>query len=169
VDETALAVVALGLSVFALVVVLAVAVRVGRLLRAYDGLVAGEDRASFSTAIGRQTAMAQGLRREVHGLREQVAATRGDLAAALRHVSVVRYDAFGDQSGQLSFSVALLDDGGDGLVLTSLNGRTETRTYAKGVSAGGGDQGLSPEESEAVERAGSGRAVDETARISAQP
>jgi len=169
VDVSALAVVALGLSVFALVVVLAVAVKVGRLLRAYGGLVAGDDRASFTTAVGRQTAMAQGLRREVHGLREQVAATRGDLAAALRHVSVVRYDAFGDQGGQLSFSVALLDDAGDGLVLTSLNGRTETRTYAKGVSAGGGDQGLSPEETQAVQRAGSARPVDEAARVSTQP
>ena len=152
-DATALAVVALGLSVFALLVVLAVAVRVGRLLRAYDGLVAGEDHASFTSAVGRQTAMAQGLRREVHGLREDVAGTRGDLAAALRHVSVVRYDAYGDTAGLLSFSVALLDDVGDGLVLTCLNGRAETRTYAKGVSGGGGDQPFSPEELEALEQA----------------
>jgi len=157
VDLTALAVVALGLSVFALLVVLAVAVRVGRLLRAYDGLVAGDEQASFTSAVGRQTAMAQALRREVHGLREDVAATRGDLAAALRHVSVVRYDAYGDTAGLLSFSVALLDDAGDGLVLTCLNGRAETRTYAKGVSAGTGDQDLSPEEQEAVQQASSTR------------
>ena len=61
---------------------------------------------------------------------------RVDLADALRHVAVVRYDAFGDMGGRMSFSAALLDDAGDGLVLTSINGRTETRTYAKGVKGG---------------------------------
>ena len=52
--------------------------------------------------------------------------------------------------GRLSFSVALLDDSGDGLVLTSINGRSETRTYAKGVKATKSDHQLSPEESQAI-------------------
>jgi hypothetical protein len=72
---------------------------------------------------------------------------------ALRRVAVVRYDAFGDMGGRLSFSAALLDDAGDGLVLTSINGRTETRTYAKGITAGQGEQKLSPEEEEAISAA----------------
>ena len=55
---------------------------------------------------------------------------------ALRHVAVVRYDAFGDMGGRLSFSAALLDDQGDGLVLSSINGRSETRTYAKALVGG---------------------------------
>lgn len=149
-DATALGVVAVGLSVFALLVVLAVAVRVGRLLRAYDGLIAGEDAAGFTEAVGRQTVLAQVLRREVQALREDVATARTDLADALRHVAVVRYDAFGDTGGMMSFSAALLDDRGDGLVLTCITGRSETRTYAKAVQAGAGQQPLSPEEQEAV-------------------
>ena len=153
VDATALSVVAVGLSVFALLVVLAVAIRVGRLLRAYDGLVAGEDEASFSSAVGRQTAVAQGLRRDVQVLREDVAAAREATADALRHVAVVRYDAFGDTGGLQSFSAALLDDEGTGLVITSISGRSETRTYAKGLLAGRSEQALSPEEQEAVDEA----------------
>jgi hypothetical protein len=46
--------------------------------------------------------------------------------------------------GRLSFSAALLDDRGNGLVLTSINSRTETRTYAKGVQGGVGSSELSP-------------------------
>lgn len=155
-DATALAVIAVGLALFALLVVLAVAVKLGRLLRAYDGLLVGDEQASFTAAVSRQTSMAQALRQDVLALREDVAASRGDLLQALRHVAVVRYDAFGDMGGLLSFSVALLDDAGDGLVLTSINGRSETRTYAKGVQAGGGEQPLSPEELEAVEQAAAG-------------
>jgi hypothetical protein len=56
--------------------------------------------------------------------------------------------------GRLSFTAALLDDSGDGLVLTSINGRSETRTYAKGVKAGESDHSLSPEELQAIGYAG---------------
>jgi hypothetical protein len=52
--------------------------------------------------------------------------------------------------GRMSFSAALLDDAGDGLVLTSINGRSETRTYAKGVRAGASDHTMSPEEQQAI-------------------
>jgi len=90
---------------------------------------------------------------DVHGLRQEVAALRAEARDALRHVSVVRYDAFGDMGGHLSWSIALADDGGNGVVLTSIHGRSEVRTYAKSVSGWASDQQLSPEELEAIERA----------------
>lgn len=148
-----LAVVAAGFSVFALLVVVALAVQVGRLRRAYDGLVAGAEDTSFVDALGRHDAAAAGLRRDVERLREEVGAARAETGGGLRRASVVRYDAFGDLGGALSFSVALLDGAGDGLVLTCINGRSETRTYAKGIVGGAGEVALSPEEQEAVQEA----------------
>ncbi len=65
-------------------------------------------------------------------------------------MAVVRYDAFGDMGGHLSWSMALLDDGGDGVVLTSIHGRSDSRTYAKNVSSWTVNQQLSPEEAEAI-------------------
>ncbi|GAA1779994.1 hypothetical protein GCM10009795_027720 [Nocardioides hankookensis] len=90
---------------------------------------------------------------DVHGLRQEVAALRREGSDALRHLAVVRYDAFGDMGGHLSWSVALLDDGGDGVVLTSIHGRSDARTYAKSISAWRCEQQLSPEELEAVDHA----------------
>ena len=148
-----LAVVAAGLAVFALVVAVVLVVQIGRLRRAYDALVDGDGSASFPEALARSTAGAHALRREVQGLRQELASVHADLAGTLRHVAVVRYDAFGDLGGRLSFSTALLDDAGDGVVLTSINGRSETRTYAKGVRGGASDQTLSPEETEAITHA----------------
>ncbi|MDF2968016.1 MAG: hypothetical protein K0Q93_1794 [Nocardioidaceae bacterium] len=75
---------------------------------------------------------------------------RADMGRALRHLAVVRYDAFGDMGGHLSWSLALLDDEGDGMVVTAIHGRADTRTYAKNVAGWTGAQQLSPEESEAV-------------------
>lgn len=90
---------------------------------------------------------------DVHGLRQEVAALRREGSDALRHLAVVRYDAFGDMGGHLSWSVALLDDGGNGVVLTSIHGRSDARTYAKSISDWRCEQQLSPEELEAVEHA----------------
>ncbi|MGH3448039.1 MAG: DUF4446 family protein, partial [Nocardioidaceae bacterium] len=80
----------------------------------------------------------------------QIQSLQTDVATSLRHLAVVRYDAFGDMGGHLSWSVALLDDGGDGVVLTSIHGRSDSRTYAKNISSWSANQQLSPEEEEAI-------------------
>jgi len=98
----------------------------------------------------RRSMGADALPEDVHGLRQEVAALRLEAADALRHVAVVRYDAFGDMGGHLSWSLALLDDAGNGVVLTSIHGRSEARTYAKNIAAWSCDQAMSPEEDEAV-------------------
>ncbi|MDQ4085852.1 MAG: DUF4446 family protein [Actinomycetota bacterium] len=90
---------------------------------------------------------------DVRGLRAEVEALRQENAEALRHLSVVRYDAFGDMGGHLSWSAAVLDDNGNGVVLTSIHGRSESRTYAKNVADWSSDQSLSPEEDEAINAA----------------
>lgn len=87
------------------------------------------------------------------GLRHEVAALRAEAAGALKHLAVVRYDAFEGAGGGLSWSLALLDDHGDGAVITSIHGRTEARTYAKSILDWSCDQPLSPEEADAVQRA----------------
>ena len=96
---------------------------------------------------------ADALPEDVHGLRQEVAALRAEARDALRHLAVVRYDAFGDMGGHLSWSLALLDDGGHGVVLTSIHGRSEARTYAKNISGWACEQQLSPEEEEAIAHA----------------
>jgi hypothetical protein len=99
--------------------------------------------------------------RTVHECRALVQGSIGSRGTvdprALRDVAIVRYDALNEMSGQLSFSFALLNAVGDGVVVSSINGRAETRTYAKAVQAGKGTQELSPEEEQAVRQARLGR------------
>jgi hypothetical protein len=101
---------------------------------------------------------------ELADLREGLAANlaqsehlRGLLSGAVSRVGVIRYDAFDDMGGALSFSAALLDERGDGVVISAINGRTETRCYAKSVSGGRSEQHLSDEEIDAVDAAIEGR------------
>lgn len=76
-----------------------------------------------------------------------------DVAAAMRKIALVRYDAFADMSGGMSFSLALLDQRGDGVTISAIAGRTDTRVYAKAVAGGKGKHDLSPEEQQAVSAA----------------
>jgi hypothetical protein len=91
--------------------------------------------------------LADGQRRQGEGLLN-----------TLQRVGLVRYDAFDDMGGHLSFSAALLDGQGNGLVVTSINGRQDTRCYAKPVEGWTSSHNLSDEEELAIQRAlGSGQ------------
>jgi Protein of unknown function (DUF4446) len=142
----------IGVSVGAVGVVLAflAQLRLRRLRRDLAVLQAGDDGQSFLASAARQVEHIARLRAELSSVEGRMHALRLDVADALRHVAVVRYDAFRDMGGRMSFSAALLDDAGDGLVLSAIHGRAETRSYAKGVKAGTSDQQLSPEERQAI-------------------
>lgn len=98
-------------------------------------------------------------------LSRQISEGRGDLKA-IRDVAVCRYDALSEMTGRLSFSVAMINGLGDGIVLTSINGRSETRTYVRPVVGGKGQQQLSPEEEDAVRAARLGLGPLVTSRVS---
>jgi uncharacterized protein YlxW (UPF0749 family) len=106
-----------------------------------------------TTKRGRSGADASDLPQDARALRQEVAALKAESTQAMRHVAVVRYDAFTDTGGQLSWSMALLDDTGSGVVLTSIQGRNESRTYAKNVAAWSSETQLSPEEDDAISHA----------------
>jgi hypothetical protein len=140
-------------AVVALLLALVAQLRIGRLRKGFAVLDGPNGAESVLAALDRTNAEVRQLRSDVARARHEVSDARSDLADALRHVAVVRYDAFGDMGGRLSFTAALLDDAGDGLVISSINGRTEARSYAKGIKGGRSEATLSPEESQAIDLA----------------
>jgi hypothetical protein len=72
---------------------------------------------------------------------------------ALQRVGVVRFNPFQDSGGDQSFAIALLDQGGSGVVVSSLHGRAETRIFAKQVTNGRSTHSLSDEEQQAIRAA----------------
>ncbi len=117
-------------------------------------------RGSEPRAPVRQGPQRQGPQRQGPQRHGTAAARTGSLdPRAIRDVALVRYDALKEMAGQLSFSIAMLNAAGDGIVLTSINGRSETRTYAKAISGGQGAQSLSPEEEQAVRSARLGQSL----------
>jgi uncharacterized protein YlxW (UPF0749 family) len=93
------------------------------------------------------------LESAVIDLQARMADTERGLDLCTSRVAMVHYDAFPDMGGKLSFSLAMLDEQGDGVVLSIINGRSETRAWGKRVIAGSSRQRLSDEETQVLERA----------------
>ncbi|MDQ3538938.1 MAG: DUF4446 family protein [Actinomycetota bacterium] len=120
----------------------------------------GKPREDVLDMVARHVDEVEALRAEVHRAQRHSEQVRKLVAGGISHVHVVRYDAFDDMGGRMSFSAALLDERGNGLVLTSINGRSESRTYAKGVRHGGA-RDLSDEEVRAISQALTGPGIGE--------
>jgi len=120
--------------------------------RAFDGV-----EIDVLAALARHTRRLDGLDGEVADARARTEVLREGLGHALSRIGVVRYDAFEDVGGELSFSLALLDEHEDGLVLSSINGRSDGRTYLKVVTDGRSASKLSDEERAAITAASHGR------------
>lgn len=143
--------------VMLLVVAVAVlAVKLGRLRRDYAAALGTEDPEDLFAAVRRQVHDLAALRSDLGVVHENTELLRDLLRDGVSRVAVVRYDAFEDMGGALSFSAALLDERGDGVVLSAINGRTETRTYAKAILGGNSEHHLSDEEERAIRDAMAG-------------
>lgn len=85
----------------------------------------------------------------------QLASMQSEFASKLenciQHIGLVRFNAFDDVGGEQSFALSLLDDHKNGVIISNIYGRQDTRVYAKNISCGKSERTLSDEESKAVE------------------
>lgn len=142
-----LIVVALALAAVAVLLDIALLVSLRRRRKDSSKLPQGE---RLELQLGTQGKQVQRLEAAVRRLAKGERQLGESLRATIQHVAVVRFDAFEDMGGRLSFSAALLDRNGDGLVITSINGRQDTRCYAKRVENGTSIHNLSEEEEQAI-------------------
>jgi uncharacterized protein DUF4446 len=143
--------VALGASVALCVAVAVLAHRLRVVRRTYASLLAGGDTGEdLLAAVARQVEGVERLRGKLHLIGRETAQLSRRVSTLAGRVGFTRYDAFPDAGGQLSYSAAFLDEAGDGVVLSTINGRSETRSYAKPVRSGRSEHHLSEEERAAI-------------------
>lgn len=150
--DVALVVGAAAIAVLALAVAVS-AVRVQRRIRRTLRVGAGASGNELLLALRNHDNDLDELDAAVVDLRARISTLERDVGLCTNRVAMVHYDAFPDMGGKLSFSVAMLDEQGDGVVLSVINGRAETRAWGKRVVAGESRQRLSAEEEDALRRA----------------
>jgi uncharacterized protein YlxW (UPF0749 family) len=141
---TLLVMIALGLSVLGVVFAI---VGSGRRARSPEAPMPADE------AVGALLSRIERLEKAARTLHATDRRQQMQIEAGVRRVGLLRYDAFEDVGGRLSFSCAMLDEHGAGVVVTSINGRQETRVYAKPVAGGTSTYNLSLEEEEAIRQA----------------
>jgi hypothetical protein len=143
-------VIAVGLGGVALIAVIVLALQVSRVNRQLSAIPAD---GNVFEALRRLDADLSAAEQAIARLQPVVQSLSDRMPGAIRHTAVVTYDAHHDLAGNLSRSIALLNERGDGLVLTLMVGRNESIYYTKMVRGGRGVEPLSPEEASAVKAA----------------
>jgi hypothetical protein len=126
--------------------------RLRRLIDLHDELIAGGS-GNASPRLGALEESAAECRTSMQRLNDRVGELEALAGTDLSRAGFVRYDAFAGSGSGLSYALALLNREGDGVVLTSIYSREDTRTYGKPVAGFKPTVHASSEELEAIERA----------------
>jgi uncharacterized protein DUF4446 len=147
-----IALAAAAVAVVSLVLLLACWLSLRRVRRAQNVLIGKGTEDLVDFAVSLQTRIDE-LHRAVDGIRAGLDRLEGRVDATVSKTAIVRYDAYENSGGHQSASVAMLDAGRSGVVLSAIQGRDYARIYVKELDRGRASVALSPEEQEAVERA----------------
>ncbi|PWK16597.1 DUF4446 family protein [Tumebacillus permanentifrigoris] len=142
-----------GLLIVMLILFIVSMVRMAQVRKRYRNLMKGLKDANLEEILFQYTDDVQRLEAQVQDVVTAQDRLQHDMELSIGPVGVLRYNAFPDAGSDLSYSIALLNRDADGVVLSSIFGREESRTYAKPIVAGASSYKLSEEEQEAIHRA----------------
>jgi hypothetical protein len=139
-----------------LVFALLQSIRLRRAVRAYRALVRGGGEGTLGDVLESHVGRVEDVRARLEELDRRHANLQRQSQTSIQHIGLVRFNPFDDTGSDQSFAIALLDDRRDGLVISSLHGRNNTRVFAKPVEGGSSSHTLSDEETQAIRIAVSG-------------
>lgn len=134
------------LALLGVLLALVALIRLGALRRRYLSLVKGESGADLENLIVRNHRDTEAVLAGIGEIRDALAQHDRRIREKTRTAVITRYNAFGELGNDLSFSLSLLDETGNGAVISSIYGREESRVYAKPVTSGDSSYTLTDEE-----------------------
>ena len=153
IDPGIIVIVMMGILVFVLLYMVRVSMKMTRFLKRYRIFMKGRDAASLEKAFAQKflevdklTEMASVQANEIRRIKEIISRTANK-------IGIVKYDAFPDVGGRLSFALAMLDESDSGFVLNAIHGREGCYTYVKEIVKGESYVVLGQEEKEALRQA----------------
>lgn len=129
-----------------------VIIRLNKITRKYRQLLIGSDGKNLEQTMLSNGRLLEQILLKLELVDDRLKNVEGITAKSIQHVGLVRFNAFKDMGGELSYALALLDQKGDGVVISSIFSRDDARTYAKPIKAGKSSYQLSVEEEEAIQQ-----------------
>lgn len=150
----------IGLAVFVFVLAVALALNIwlsAKARRRWKSLLTGVQSENLENLLYEHLRQLTALEGDIERLGGRVESIESKMPHTKRYAGLVRFDAFDEVGGEQSFALAVYDELGNGFVMSSLYGRTESRTYCKQLVGGKSDRLLSTEEEQAIQVAATQR------------
>lgn len=150
----------LAFSILLLILIIAAFVQISKFKKKYTRFMLGKDGANLEKDIMTLYEDNKYMKLSIDKNREDIKELFKKHEAAFQKVGLVKYDAFTEMGGKLSFALALLDEKNNGFIINSVHSSDGCYSYTKRVKDGDSQIALSNEEKVAVERAINGTAFD---------
>ncbi len=153
IDPGIIVIVLMGIMVFVLLYMVRVSMTMSRFLKRYRIFMRGKDAVSLEKAFSQKFLEVDKLT-EISKLNsDEIRRIKETQSRTANKIGIVKYDAFPDVGGRLSFALAMLDESDSGFVMNTIHGRDGCYTYVKEIVKGESYIVLGPEEKEALRQA----------------
>ena len=153
IDPGIIVIVMMGILVFVLLYMVRVSMKMTRFLKRYRIFMKGRDAASLEKAFAQKFLEVDKLTEMANVQANEIRRIKETLSRTANKIGIVKYDAFPDVGGRLSFALAMLDESDSGFVLNAIHGREGCYTYVKEIVKGESYVVLGQEEKEALRQA----------------
>lgn len=151
------AMIACLLAVVAIFVCIVMLIKNSKLKRAYNRFMMGKDTESMEEMIYTRFQEIEELKRNNNENRQNIDKLFDKMLTTFQKVGIVKYDAFNEMGGKLSFSLCMLDERDNGYVINAMHSREGCYTYIKEIVGGKSYIELGDEEKKALDRALAGQ------------
>ena len=141
------------ISLVSIILLIITLCKLKKLRRRVDTLTRGKDTESMEDIILNFFERIEALENEENNTKSDIKDIKENLKITYQKTGLVKYDAFREMSGALSYSLALLDKENNGVLISSMYSREGCYTYAKDIVNGESKLNLSEEEAEALKQA----------------
>ncbi|MET3939110.1 hypothetical protein ABIC22_001922 [Paenibacillus sp. PvP094] len=138
------------LLVILLIVSIAQGAKLRKFKRKYEAMMAGSGVEDLESLLINLKIQMDSIEDEHNLQTSQIQEVMQKLTRIQGKVGVKRYNAYGERGSDLSFSMAMINDNNDGMILTGIYNRDGSYVYAKPLKGGESSYTLSPEEKEAI-------------------
>lgn len=142
-----------GFSLLLLIISLSQSIRISKWKKKYLRIMGGKDHKSIEEMLVKHNNHVGKILEGIEDIHHMQRELDESLKLCVQKVGMVRYNAFNDMGSDLSYSIALLNDTNDGIVLSGIYGREFCNTYAKPILKGKSSYKLTAEEILAMDRA----------------
>lgn len=147
----------LGTIVLVIIVFVAITflqnLKIKRLMNRYESFMNGKDAENLGDAIEENFKQMNEIQKDYEATKQDIDETLQRMKSTFHKMGIVKYDAFKEMGGNLSFTLCLLDDMNTGFILNTMHGRDSSYTYVKEIIKGEAYATLGEEEKEALEKA----------------